>query len=255
MKITAIIIDDEFHCIQHLSQLLHRHFNHEIEIAGSFQTAEEGFQAIKKYKPHVVFLDIQIHQETAFSILQKLMPIQFEIIFTTAYNQYAVQAFRFCALDYLLKPIALQELKETVLRLQNALLKKDALALKIEALLHNVHNIEQVSKKMIISTTNGYQLLQLHEIVRFESNINYTAIYLKNKTKLMVAKTLKEFEKMLIGYPFFRIHNSHLIHLSYVQNYKKGRGGSVIMEDGSEIEVSVRRKEEFLQKLHEISIL
>jgi two-component system LytT family response regulator len=255
MKISAIIVDDELHCIQHLSNLLQQHFSNEVEVIGSFQTAEKGFQAIAKYKPHVVFLDIQIHQETAFTLLQKLMPIQFEIIFTTAYNQYAVQAFRFCALDFLLKPIALQELKETISRVQYALLRKDELTLKIETLLHNVQSIERLSKKIIIPTTNGFKFLQLHDIIRFESNINYTVIYLKNKTKLIVAKTLKEFEKMLIGYPFFRIHNSHLIHLPYVQNYKKGRGGSVIMEDGIEIEVSTRRKEEFLQKLKEISIL
>jgi len=178
-------------------------------------------------------------------------PINFEIIFTTAYEKYAIQAIKFSALDYLLKPIGKEDLADAILRMkEKRSIEKSAK--KIEALFENIKSQESHSKKIVLPTSNGMELIYLQDIIRLDSNSNYTTFHLKNKQKMMVSKTIKEFEEMLEEVQFFRVHNSHIINLRYVKNYIKGEGGIVRMEDGSEIDVSRRRKEEFLKALHEL---
>ena len=246
--IKAIIIDDEQHCIDRLKKLVENYCNDSIEINGAFQSVEEGLSAVKQIKPELVFLDVEIKDKTGFDLLKQLPEINFEVIFTTAYDKYAVQAFKFSAIDYLLKPVVADELEAAVKKL-NAKFSQKEISQKFDTLFHNLKNMHGASKKICVPVLNGIVLLEISDILHCESEINYTKIFLKNKQKLLVAKTLKEFEEMLSDYNFYRVHNSHLINLAYIKSYNKGKGGSVTMEDGSEIEVSTRRKEEFLKKL------
>lgn len=246
--INAIIIDDEQHCINRLEGLLTGYCSDIIKLCGSFQSVEEGLQAIKQIKPGLLFLDAEIHDKTGFDLLKQLPEINFEVIFITAYDKYAVQAFKFSAIDYLLKPVDADDLQAAIKKLSDKFSQKE-MSQKFDTLFHNLKNMQGVSKKICVPVLTGLVFIQVNDILRCESEINYTRIFLKNKQKLLVAKTLKEFEELLADYNFYRVHNSHLINLAYIKSYSKGKGGSVIMEDGSEVEVSTRRKDEFLRRL------
>lgn len=246
--IKAIIIDDEQHCIDRLTMLLSGNSSNMVELLASVQSVDEGLTAIKTYKPQLVFLDIEIGDKTGFDLLKQLPEINFEVIFTTAYDKYAVQAFKFSALDYLLKPIDTDELQAALKKLNDKVSQKD-IAGKFDALFHNLKNIQSASKKICVPVLSGLVFIQTDDIIRCESNVNYTTLFLKDKQKLLVAKTLKEFEEMLTEYNFYRVHNSHLLNLAYIKMYNKGKGGTVTMNDGSEIEVSTRRKDDFLKRL------
>lgn len=246
--IKAVIIDDEQHCIDRLTMLLAKNCSDTVELLTGVQTVEEGLAAIKTYKPQLVFLDIEIGNKTGFDLLKQLPEINFEVIFTTAYDKYAVQAFKFSAIDYLLKPIDADELQAAIKRFNDRISQKD-IAGKFDALFHNLKNIQSTSKKICVPVLSGLVFIQTDDIIRCESSVNYTTLFLKDKQKLLVAKTLKEFEEMLTGYNFYRVHNSHLINLAYIKMYNKGKGGTVTMTDGSEIEVSTRRKDDFLKQL------
>jgi len=245
--IKAIIIDDELHCSKRLELML-ADINDVIELCGSFQTVEDGLKAIKQIRPQLDFLDVEINNETGFDLLQKLAAINFDVIFTTAYDKYAVQAFKFSAIDYLLKPIDEYELKASLNKLHEKISEKEKTK-KIETLFQNLGASNNKSKKICVPVMNGIEFISLNNIMRCESHINYTTLFMKDKQKLTVSKTLKEFEELLSEHNFFRVHNSHLINLDYIKRYNKGHGGSVTMEDGAEIEVSVRRKDEFLRQI------
>lgn len=246
--INTIIIDDEQHCIDRLSGLLNEHCNHLVKISGSYKSVGEGIDAINTLQPGLVFLDVQIGNETGFDLLKQLNKKNFELIFTTAFEKYAVQAFKFSAVDYLLKPVDPDDLKQAVDKLKEKI-SRDESSKKMEVLLHNLKNIQGVAKRIGIPTINGLVFLSVSDIIRCQSDVNYTTIFSKDKSKLMVAKTLKEFEELLTEYNFFRVHNSHLINLACIKSYNKGKGGYVTMIDNSEVEVSTRRKEEFMKVL------
>ncbi|MGC4234042.1 MAG: LytTR family DNA-binding domain-containing protein [Niabella sp.] len=245
----TLIIDDEQNAAKQLADLLTKHCSKTLKVAGCFHTVEDGVKAIRTLLPDLVFLDVHIYDKTCFDLLQQLPEKNFDIIFATAYDKYAVQAFKFSAIDYLLKPIHPDDLKKAVEKIQ--LKKKAGELAKLETLLENVEQLKQYTtpKKIIVPTVNGFELLPVIDILRCQSEINYTTIFLRDKQKLVVAKTLKEFEDMLGEYNFFRIHNSHLVNLSYVKSYQKGKGGSVVLTDGTEIEVSTRRKDDFLERM------
>ena len=246
--IRALIIDDEQHCIDRLTNLLIPFHEKSIEIAGTALSMEEGIQAVSLLNPALVFLDVQINEKTGFDLLRALPEINFAIIFTTAYERFAIQAIKFSAIDYLLKPIDKDELQAALIKLINEK-SKQLTAEKIATLLQNTQKNNGIPQKLIIPTISGFEFLDIANIARCQSDVNYTTIYLKNKQKLVVAKTLKEFEEMLVDHSFFRIHNSHLINLAFIKSYNKGKGGSVTLTDGTEIEVSTRRKDEFLKRL------
>lgn len=246
--IRAIIIDDEKHCIDRLSALLKEHCSN-IHLMESFQSVKDGLEGIKKLLPDLVFLDVQIHNKTGFDLLQQLDKINFEVIFTTAYDKYAVQAFKFSAIDYLLKPVDVDDLKQAVEKLEKKISQSEA-AKRFDTLFHNLQSQQGASKKICIRTVNEFTWVQVDDIIRCQSDVNYTNIVLKDKQKITVSRTLKEFEDMLTDFNFYRVHNSHLINLAFVKTYNKG--GFVVMSDGSEVEVSSRRKEDFLKKLSEI---
>lgn len=250
--IKAIIIDDEQHCIERLSNLIENNFSDEVTLIGTFSNFTESVKAIKELKPELVFLDVQIENDkTGFDLLKEIGKIDFDVIFTTAFDQYAVQAFRISAVDYLLKPVDKDYLSQAIHKLKNKY-SANHFPEKLDALFHNLENVQGFSKRVCIPVMNGYEVFQISDIVRCESSINYTTLYIKDGRKLTVAKTLKEFEDMLTAYSFFRVHNSHLINLNYIKAYNKSKGGFVVLTDNSVIEVSVRRKDDFFKKLAEM---
>lgn len=249
--INAIIVDDEEHCVSRLSGLLHEHCGNSVRIMESFDTVEKAVAGSMRLQPDLVFLDMQIHNKTGFDLLKEVDEVNFDVIFTTAYEKYAVQAFKFSAVDYLLKPIDADELKSAVERLKERLSKLET-AKKIDMLFNNMKSVHSGSKRIGINTVSGTNYVTVGDIIRCESDINYTTIYLKENKKIVVAKTLKEFDELLSEYNFFRVHNSHLINLALVKHYHKGKGGYVTMIDGSDVDVSTRRKEELIQKLGEM---
>lgn len=244
--IKAIIIDDEQHCIDRLEALL-KPYSNTIIVIGSYLTVDAGVQGIEGLCPDVVFLDVQIHERTGFDVLKTVKQLNFEVIFTTAFEMYAVQAFKFSAIDYLLKPIDADDFKLAIDKLSQKIESKD-FSKKVKVLLDNIAK-NDVQKKITIPTLDGLEFLEVANIIRCEADINYTIIHTKDGRKIMVAKTLKSFEALLTDCNFFRIHNSHLINLNHLVKYTKGKGGYVTLIDHSTIEVSVRRKDDFLKAI------
>jgi two-component system LytT family response regulator len=223
-----------------------------VTIDGTYKSVEDGSQAILNLAPDLVFLDVQINDKTGFDLLKTVGKIGFEVIFTTAFDHYAVQAFKFSAVDYLLKPIDSDDLTQALEKVSEKLKKRD-FEKKVEALLSNIHKKDR-HKRISNPTSDGLIFLEVSDIVRCQSDINYTHIFLNGNKKITVSKTLKTFEELLSDCNFFRIHNSHLINLELLSNYIKGKGGFVTMTDGSYLEVSIRRKEAFLQALTNLNI-
>jgi two-component system LytT family response regulator len=248
--IRTIIIDDETHCIRRLRDLLQEGYPDTIELMEACTTATDGERAIRERKPDLVFLDIRINDTTAFELLREIGPPSFEIIFTTAHDKYALEAFRFSAIDYLLKPIDAEELGRAIVKLEKVI-SKDDMGRKLDTLFHNLKQIQGSSRKICVPVINGLVFIHVGDIIRCQSEINYTILFLRDKQKLTVARTLREFEDLLGGSGFYRVHNSHLVNLEYIKSYNKGKGGFLTMTDNSQVEVSTRRKEEFLKKLTE----
>ncbi|HWD87204.1 MAG TPA: LytTR family DNA-binding domain-containing protein [Mucilaginibacter sp.] len=249
--IRCVIVDDEQHCINRLGDLLDTHCKHTVQVAGAYNTLEKALSGISEHKPDLVFLDIQLNDSTGFDLLSRLPAINFEVVFTTAYDSYAVKAFKFNAIDYLLKPIDPDDLVQAVNKIQKISDRHD-ISKKFDALFHDLKSGGSTTRKITVPTNKGLIFLSVDDIVRCEANVNYTTIFLKDKQQVMVAKTLKDFDEMLDDYQFFRIHNSHLINLNYVRSYHKGKGGYVTLTDNTSLEVSTRRRDLFLKKIAEI---
>ena len=245
----AIIVDDEQHCINRLEGLLKNNHAGSIQTIASVNNVKEGVKAIKELKPDLIFLDVQLHDRTGFDLLRECGNINFKIIFTTAYDRFAIQAIKFSAIGYLLKPIDEDDLAEALNKLKETTVENTSLMAQVIE-----NNLSQPVKKKRLTIPTGNELLFLNidEIVRCHSDVNYTTIYKKDKQKIVVAKTLKEFEELLADQDFFRVHNSDLINLAYIKSYNKGKGGSVVLQDGTELEVSTRRKDEFLKKMMQL---
>lgn len=244
--LTAIIVDDEKHCQEALQRILKK-YQGQIELIGTTHSVVGGQRMIEELDPDVVFLDVHLKEETGFDLLKRLSEVDFFVVFTTAYEEYAVNAFKYSAFDYLLKPIDPDELYETIQRMVDK--KSDQHnAKKLEALFHNFENKLEGMRKIAIPTLKDYTFLNIPEIVRCESDGNYTQIFSLNGKKITSTRTLKYFEDFLGNGSFFRIHKSHFVNLVHVEKYIKGKGGYVVMSDGTTLEVAVRRKEEFLRR-------
>ncbi|MEH6407145.1 MAG: LytTR family DNA-binding domain-containing protein [Leeuwenhoekiella sp.] len=243
----AIIVDDEKHCIDILEKMLEAHAQN-IKILGSFTTIEDAVKAISIHNPDILFLDVQLHDNTCFDLLKRIENIDFDIIFTTAFDRYAIEAFKFSALDYILKPIDPKDLERALEKSLNSYTVK-GISQKLNALSQNLLNIGHPLKKLAIPTIDGISLLEIDQVIRCQSDSNYTHIFLRNKNKHTVAKPLKQVEELLVHHNFFRVHQSHLINLDYVSKYYKGKGGYIKMTDGTKIEVAVRRRDELIKNL------
>lgn len=244
--VKTLVIDDERHCIERIASLLQR-CAPQFELTAKAKSVEMAIEKTRKHNPDLVFLDVQIGNQTGFDYLSQCHTSNFDVIFTTAYDQYAIEAFKFSALDYLLKPIDIDQFKAAIERYKNRL-SRDYFDKKMEVLLHNLKGT-QTTRKIAIPTQEGYEFINLKKILRLQADGNYTHLFLKDGTKLTVTKTLKTFDDLLAGPDFFRVHHSHLINLHHLKKYHKGKGGYVVMADGSSVSVSTRKKEEFLKAL------
>ncbi len=243
--IKAIIVDDEKRGRETLQNLLGK-YTKTVEVLDMAESAKEGIDLIKKLNPDLVFLDIEMPHGSGFDLLESFKgEINFEVIFTTAYDQYAIQAIKFAALDYLLKPIDIEELQMAITRVAQKM-EEVGSSKNFEIFLENLRG---GSKKIALPTANGISFIDIENIIRCEASGNYTCFYLKDQPKILVSKTLKEFEDMLAEQDFYRVHNSHLVNLNHVVKYVKLGGDMVVMDDGSEIEISRRKKEGFLNRL------
>ncbi|MEO8085211.1 MAG: LytTR family DNA-binding domain-containing protein [Bacteroidota bacterium] len=243
--IKAVIIEDEKRSAKLLSNLL-KEYCQDIELAGAASTVADGYHLIKKSNPDVIFLDIEMQKETGFDLLEKFDEIKFEIIFTTAFENYAIRAIKFCAIDYLLKPIDVDELKAAVVKVLRSH-QKNQLNRKLEAFMQNRHNVNPDQFQIALPSTQGMTILRVNEILYLKSDRQYTIFYLKSGEKIMTSKNLGEYEELLVEHNFFRVHHSSLINLGEVKKYIRGEGGTTVMSNGEEIDVSKRRKESFLK--------
>jgi two-component system LytT family response regulator len=245
--IPALIIDDEKDARFLLKNLIEQHFNDTIKIIGEADDVESGIKAIATHKPALVFLDIQMRQGTGFDLLQKLNNPDFEVIFITAYDNYAVKAFQFSAFGYLLKPIKISELKTVVdkLKVQTLQLKQIG-DQRLKVLIEN-YGDERKIKKLVITNMEGFQVLNIEEIVRLEGDKNYTHFITTNNKKLTTSKTIGDYEELLNEFGFYRAHQSTIINLRHVKGYNKG-DEEIEMTDGKLIKLSRHRKSEFIKR-------
>lgn len=247
MKARCIIVEDEPQSAERLKLLLDRFYSSEVDVLGVVDNLLDFKLILEKISPELVFFDVQINDTDAFQMLQKLGHVNFEVIFTTGYSEFAASAFRIDAVDYLLKPIDKTELGDALKKFRK----------RIQPILTDISDrrvldhIDLISgnKKITIHTLDGVELVSVNEIIRCQADVNYTQIFLKNGGKLTVSKTLKDFETILVGLGFLRVHNSSLVNLREIKSYHKGKGGMLTMSDRSEVEVSTRKKEDLLKAL------
>lgn len=249
--IKALIIDDEKHCSDNLQWQLNQYCP-EVEVTSICNTAEKGLDEIYHQQPQLVFLDVEMPGMSGFEMLEKLTEINFDIVFTTAFNQYAIRAIKFGALDYLVKPIDKDELRAAV---DKVLKRTNGEALKqLTALLTHIRKSNDLSfQKIALPTIHGYELIPLNNIVYCESKSNYTNIHLNNGQQILASKTLKDIEELLNMQPFLRIHNSYLVNLQYAIRYNKGEGGFLVLNNDITVPVSRNKKEELLKLITHLS--
>jgi two-component system LytT family response regulator len=245
-RITALIIDDEPYCLEVLSTLLQKYCP-QVRLLSTCSSGPEGLKAIRELQPSLVFLDVEMPRMNGFEMLEQLPSINFALIFTTSYDQYALKAFRFSALDYLLKPIDREELQKAILKVADS--RQPPMAQQLEILLQKIGQPAAVVNRVALPSMEGLQMVPVEAIISCESDSNYTIVLLKDKQRFVVSRTLKEIEEMLTDYPFVRVHHSFLVNLNEVSKYVKGEGGYLVMSDGSTVDVSRSKKEMLLKKL------
>jgi two-component system, LytTR family, response regulator len=250
----AVIIDDEANARQTLQSMLQL-VAPEIEVCGEAKNVELGIELIHAQKPNLVFLDVQMPGKTGFDLLRSFEKLDFGVVFTTAYQEYALKAFRFSAIDYLLKPIDPDELQEAVAKYKDTVNEVDKKQLEILQEHLNVPHTEvkirkaNAGQRIALPSAEGVHFVNLSEIIHCESLGSYTKFHLQSGQKIVVSKVLKEYEDILDNYQFFRVHQSNIVNLEHIKRYVKGDGGQIWMINNTEIEVSRRRKDEFLELL------
>ena len=243
--IKAILVDDEVHCLDTLGLLL-EDYCPEVQILDKCTSAEDALDSIEELKPALVFLDIEMPSMNGFEMLEHFPQIPFAVVFTTGYDQYAIRAIHFSALDYLLKPIDPEELVAAVHKVQSQSHLPSLEQFKM--LLHQLQHKENEFKKLAIPTSEGFELIPVEQILYCEANNNYSLVFLKNKRKMVACRSLKEVEGQLQHFSFFlRVHYSYLINLNEVTKYVRGEGGYVIMSDGSSVNVARSRKDALMK--------
>jgi len=242
--ITALLIDDDSNLRNGMKSLLAR-YAPEIRIIGEADSVETGVSLLLQNPPQVVFLDIHLGDGSGFDLLEAVNQrgkLNSQIVFITAHEQYAIKAFRFSALDFLLKPVDPDELQKVIEKLKQVIDKNDNVA-HIDLLLENIRKKVDNFKRIALSNSDGIHLFEVSDIIRCESEDNYTKFYIKNNKPILISKTLKEYEDLLTEHGFERIHQSHLINLAYLKSYIKKDGGYVVMADNSHLPISQRKKD------------
>lgn len=249
--IKTIIIDDEFVSRNVLQKMLDMHCP-DVEVIKHCTGADEGKRAIEQLQPQLVFLDISMPGKSGLDMLKEITDIRFEIIFVTAFHEYTIQAIRFSALDYLLKPVDKDELITAVNRVKEKVNSKEEKK-NVPSFLYNMQqNLLLQDMQLCIPGIKGFQIIKIKDIIYCEAENTYTTIFLNNGHKLLASRPLIDYETMLTDVSFFRVHKCYLINLQHLKEYVKGEGGSVIMSNGKELEVSRRKKETFVNKMKEL---
>ncbi|RYD58325.1 MAG: response regulator transcription factor [Sphingobacteriales bacterium] len=241
--IKAIIIDDEAKSRQTLEVLINRYCD-SVEIAGTASNVKEGISILEHIHPELLLLDISLSDGSGFDLLSQIKDISFEVIFITAYNEYALQAIKANALDYLLKPVNIRELQAAIAKAEEKITSKEK-KLDIKALVYQLTHTESAPSRIAVPVTDGLKFIFLNEITRLEAEGSYTRIFCDTATMLS-SKPLKDYEDILPTETFFRAHHSHIININRIKHYHRGDGGYVTMTDGSVIDISKRRKKSFL---------
>ena len=244
--ITAIVVDDEPYSCEALVTLLERYCP-EVRVLDICYSAKSALNSIKDQKPQLLFLDIEMPHMNGFELLENLPEIDFELIFTTSYDQYAIKAIRFSALDYLLKPIDQDDLRKAVKKAVQS--NNPVSPQQIKVLLQKLSNPTIAMNRIAIPTMEGLRMIFVESIISCKADRNYTIIMLKDNQKIIASRSLKEMEEMLEDYSFIRVHHSYLVNLNEVEKYVKGEGGYLLMSDASTIDVSRSRKDLLLKKL------
>lgn len=243
--IKAILIDDEMHCLKTLDILL-KEYCANVQVLEKCSDAATGLKAIETHKPDLVFLDIEMPQMNGFEMLERLPQINFAVIFTTGYDQYAIKAIHFSALDYLLKPIDPRELTDAVKKVEEQ--RHLPMAEQFQMLLKKINGANSGFNKIAIPTAEGFELILSDQILYFEADDNYTHVFLKNRNKIIACRTLKKIEEQIQDYNFFvRVHNSYMVNLNEVVKYVRGEGGYLVMSNNASVNVSRSRKDALLK--------
>lgn len=249
--IRTLIIDDEPMAYRTLKNLLSLYCP-EVSIVGKAEDLATGIEQIQKESAELVFLDIHLKDGSGFDLLDQLSKWDFQIIFTTAYDEFALKAFKYNAIDYLLKPIAPQELKKAVGRVQQNVLPMQKITQQLSSLLGNIK--KRTFESLLLSTQEGLYILPLNKIIRLESSGNYTSFFTTEKEKIVIAKGIKEYDNLLPSPPFFRIHQSHIINLRQIKKLMKEDGGYVVSSDNAKLPIARRKKDHLLKQLKMYSI-
>ena len=240
----AILVDDELSSLQNLQYKI-LEYCPSLKVVAQSQNPEEAVRLIHQFKPDVIFLDIEMPRMSGFKMLEQIPEVDFEVIFITAYNHYAINAIRISAFDYLVKPVSIEELQESVERLGISSVKKNRE--RAELLKKNLSNPKSQDDHIALPANDGLEFIQIKQIIRIESSSNYSKVILQSGQPLLVTRQLKDFEELLQEYRFYRIHHSHLINLNFIAKYTRGDGGQITMRNGDVIDVSRRKKEVFLK--------
>ncbi|KXO00065.1 response regulator [Aequorivita aquimaris] len=245
MNLKTIIVDDEKHSRETLKNLV-TEFCNDVEVTMTASNIMEAISAIRAHRPDLVFLDIELQSGTGFDILDQLEDVHFEVIFTTAFEQYALKAVKFSSLDYLLKPIDLDELQKALEKAKKAKDKK-SYSKQLETLIYNLKQPQPSNHRICLATVDGYEFINVEEIIYCKAEGSYTTFKLTNGPSLLVSKHLKEYENLLNEQHFMRVHNSYLINLNEVRKYVKADGGYILMNNGETVSISRSKKEDFFK--------
>ena len=242
--IRTLLIDDEAHVRRTLSSLI-AHFCPNVLIVGEADGILSGITAIRRHNPELVLLDIKMKDGSGFDLLRRIDPVDFKVIFITAFEQFAVQAFKFSAIDFILKPVDPEDLVQAIARTERMV--QAEMALRLKALEDNLSSPDARNRKIIVKTHDNIYVVNQRDILFCEADKNYTTIHMKAGTSIVSSKLLKDFEDILSGQGFYRIHKSYLVNLSKIERFEKGDGGSVVLSGGRKVPVASRKREQLLE--------
>ncbi len=243
--IRAILIDDESNSLEMMEWLL-KTYCPQVQVEAMCNSAAKGIEAINKFRPDVIFLDIEMPHMNGFDMLEEFDKLSFDVVFCTAYDQFAIRAFKYSALNYLLKPVDPEDLKETIRRIEE---KKMAPSREqLELLLENIRKPSKpTAQRIALTTGDGMIFVPTKDILYCNAESNYTNVVLTGGRKILVSKVLKEIDEALAGPDFFRIHNSYLVNLNHITKFVRGDGGYVVMQDGASVSISRSKRQEFME--------
>jgi two-component system LytT family response regulator len=248
--LSLVIIDDMQNGREVIASVIKKHCK-QIQVVAEADSVKTGIEVIKKHKPDIVLLDIQMHDGTGFDLLNKLKPVDFKVIFISAYEEHALKAFKFSAVDYVLKPIDSNELIAAVQKAEAATQQAGNVS-NFDVVENNYTSESKDSKKIVLKTIDSIYVISIKDIVHCEAEENYTRFFLNDGRKILISKPLKEYDELLTEFGFFRVHQSHLINLDCFEHFKKANGGFAVLKDGSTLPVSSRKKDLFLQAIEKL---